>query len=285
MFWTDATHGTVSRVPTTGGPSVTLATGQDQPTQPALFGGAVYWINRGGSGALMKVSTAGGAPNMVTETPDPGNVAVGRGINGFAIAPDGRIFYSSANVVWLLHVDGPERIVDVRPGWPAGLAYDGGMLAFTNGAADRISTTPIIPMIPTECGDGCLIAVTQQNLFYPIFAQNGRTYWVSDYDYTLYSGATALPFDRQDQTAVYQPSRELGGIQTFTLHGDHALAALGWGLIVDGPLVAHAVAVPIAQEHIAVNRGINSIVADDTHVFWTMFDIKDGTCWIDGVAR
>jgi hypothetical protein len=285
LFWTDTDHGTVSSAPATGGTPFTLAKGQDMPTDIAVHAGAVYWINRGGTGTIMTVSTAGGATSQAAESPNPGILKGGAGINGFAISPEGKIFYSSGGAIWSPSVAGHDEFAEVTTGWPAGVAFDGGMLAFTHGGSDQISTTPVLPAgMITQCGDGCKIAATPNNLLYPIFAQNGRTYWVSLGDATLYSGATALPFSRQDQTTIFHDGT---GIGQFTLHGDRAILALVSGLVVETTLVAHAVGVPRAREpRIGGTHWVfTSIVADDAHIFWALHDFDSDTCVIDTVAR
>jgi hypothetical protein len=82
VYWTtcgDPTGGAVLKVPKTGGPIATLATG-DRLSGIAVDNSNVYWVagtSDGSSGTIMKVPTGGGTPTTLISRPGaPSHLAV-----------------------------------------------------------------------------------------------------------------------------------------------------------------------------------------------------------------
>jgi hypothetical protein len=55
-YWTDDVAGTVNRVPLAGGPSIVLASGQQQPGAVVVDDRYVYWTNAATDGAVMRLA-------------------------------------------------------------------------------------------------------------------------------------------------------------------------------------------------------------------------------------
>jgi len=56
VYWTDETTRTVRRVPVDGGEVVVLAVGQAEPSEIAVDGSNVYWLNSAADGSVMKLA-------------------------------------------------------------------------------------------------------------------------------------------------------------------------------------------------------------------------------------
>jgi hypothetical protein len=310
VFWTDAAHGTVMRAPAAGGAPVTLASGQDAPTEIGLFGDTLYWLNRSGARALMKVAAAGGTPAVVATAPpavDAGVVDGGpayvpppaAGINGFTVADDGTVYFSSSADVYSLPAAGgaPSPVVEFTWGWPVALALDGATLVIASGNSVHVYAIPLGGSVVTcggPAGDVCAFARHDETSPAQIFVQAGRAYWIANID----SGElVSAPID-PGGTPPEWTSEFLGGIQALTVHGTSAFLALDEGSIIEAALAANATGTPIAREPglpqpvLAPfpSKSVTSIAADDSSVFWATREYASSqsasaTCVIHAVRR
>jgi hypothetical protein len=302
LFWTDAQHGTVMRAPAAGGPPVTLASGQDAPTELGVFGDSIYWLNSKGDHALMKVAAAGGTALVVATSPATTTSSPWPGINGFTVAADGTVYFSSDHNVYATAPDGgaPTPVVEFeQTGLPSSLALDGSTLVIMDVWNSRIYATPVVPGTVTSCDkppDGqspCFIAITHETLPSPVFAEGGLFYWVIGQGL---AGIKDVP-PPQYRTTIYS-----AGVTTFTLQGANAFLAVDGAFedgfsIVEAPLVENAIGVPLAREPPLApqpsasfaSKRVTSIAADDASVFWSTLEYdatgNNGTCAINTLRR
>jgi hypothetical protein len=307
LFWTDAQHGTVMRAPASGGAPVTLASGQDGPTELGLFGDSLYWLNRKASRALMKVAAAGGTPTVVATSPATTTPSLTPGIQGFVIGADGTAYFSSDSTVYALAPAGgsPSPVVQFHGAQLSSLALDGTTLVMPDVLAGRIYATPVADGTLIACGiqpDGqypCLLTISHGILPSPIFAEAGRAYWVSGVAASLESVSDTPP-GQQPKTSIYS-----GDIKTFTLQGATAFLAVDDVTISDGaiitiieaPLVERATGAPLAREPplgpqpngSIASKTVTSIAVDDANVFWStlQYDATNngGICSLNTIRR
>jgi hypothetical protein len=297
VYWTDAAHGTVMRVPAAGGTPVTLASGQDAPTEIGLYGDTLYWLNHAGDRALMKVAAAGGTPDVIATSPPPADAAPNLGIRGFTVGADGTVYYSSDSAVYAVPAAGgaPSPVVEYPDGAPVGLAIEGTTLVITNFDSTYIDAAPVGTGVVVVCGgvnDACKIARGTDVLLAQIYVQGGRAYWAN----LTYGRIESAPTDPLGQPPQW--STDLGMLGTaFAVNGGSAFFAFADGTIVEAPLAENAGGAAIALEP-PVQPGlpppvtltqVASIAADDKNVFWATIRGNPGlattTCAIHTVPR
>jgi hypothetical protein len=300
VYWTDAASGTVMRASTTGGTPVTMASGQDEPTEIGLYGRTLYWLNHAGDRALMKVAAAGGTPAVVAASPPQPDAAPNLvGIRGFTVGADGTVYYSSDATVYAVPSAGgaPTPIVEYSPGAPVGLAIEGTTLVITNDLSTYIDAATVGTGVVATCGgqnDACKIARSEELLPAPIYAQGGRAYWAS-LTFSMLESAPTSPLGQPPQWST--DLRVYGQLLAFAVHGGSAFFAFQEGPIVEAPLAENALGAPVALEPPdqpglgppGAATGVTSIAADDTNVFWATMTGNPGqattTCAIHMVAR
>jgi hypothetical protein len=299
LYWTDAAHGTVNRRLASGGPIVTLASGEATPTAIAVSGGYVYWLAES-TATIRRVSTAGGGPSVVVQSPnvnDPPMLMPG--INGFTVAGDGTVYFSSETHVYRVAATGgsPVDVVDEVPFlFPAALALDGDVLVFAGmfgpiGVANLGAGVPVTCLgfnadAGTDTRSACTLSILDGDPLDTIVAQNGRAYWVENVRQEIESVPTdAVLGANHDDIAVVSDRDE---IQAFTVNGDFVVEALANGEIASGSLEPGGAGQTFARVPNA-DSGVTSttsVVADGSWVFWSTLDrAPQSTCAIEGVAR
>ena len=306
LFWADFGQGTIMRAPATGGAATMFASAQGGITEIRVFGDAVYWIT-GGAAALMKAPIAGGPPVLVATSPNAGGpLRTFTGINGFTVAPDGTVYFSSANQIYTVAPGGgaPALVVDVTNYIPFGLALDGGTLVFaTDGypfAAMLNSGQVAACGMPLGETYACEIAKTHNTHSNPIFARNGRATWAANgYAGTLLSASTApvpgLAVADWDDIGISDGAPT----QAFWIRDDVAFVAtapaqsrLG-GTISEAPLVPDSRARPLARHWGPgpPDRSweVMSLVTDEARIFWATYERgnidADSWCAIESLTR
>ncbi|HVZ75583.1 MAG TPA: hypothetical protein VHJ20_24590 [Polyangia bacterium] len=90
VYWTERLTGTVKSVPTRGGSTTVLATGQIAPGAITADVLSIYWVS---GNAIMKKAIAGGAPTLfVPATTEPENLGGENAINAL-LADAGTLYY------------------------------------------------------------------------------------------------------------------------------------------------------------------------------------------------
>ncbi len=89
VYWTEGSGdpaGNVMRAPKGGGAATVLASGQEYPSEIAVLGTTLYWLNSAANGALMKMPATGGTPTTLATGLDDAYQ--------FAVSPKG-IYWTS----------------------------------------------------------------------------------------------------------------------------------------------------------------------------------------------
>lgn len=263
VYWTvegaTPNTGMVMGMPTTGGPVVTLATGENSPNRLLVTQDTVYWTSFVSGGGVRSVPRAGGtAQTFVTEA-----------MGALGIAADATNLYWTAGGVVKQRalVDGPGAGTAISRVYttPGLLVGDGTYLYFgdvvASGGVYRLDPTQ--PMTETALATGqdnpngvalTPSTVTPSYLLFATFASPGAVYR-SD----KVAGGAALIEGSLKSPATLAVS---GNDVYWTEFGGGNVARINWG--TPGTVTTLA----------SMQTSPNGIALDDTYVYWTSYDTQ-----------
>jgi hypothetical protein len=189
IYWSDGSDGSIRRRLLTGGPSTSLATGQNGPEGIAVDATNVYWANLQ-DGTINKTPLAGDGHGPITTLVDrqPGPIG---------LAVDATYLYWSTTAGTInratLAGDSQTQLASGQSN-PAGVTVDANNVYWTTsngqlGSSGTISSVPLDGSGPTPA----TVVVNGQNLPVGVVAYEGQLYWANAGDGTIMTNGAVNP--------------------------------------------------------------------------------------------
>jgi hypothetical protein len=270
LYWTDAGHSTVKRMPLAGGVPATISNAE-KGSKIVVSGTTAAWIY---GDVLVHGSLDGGAPFLV--------VSSGSTIHGLVLTQDAAaLFFSSDTNVFRVSVTNGAPVViahEVNGGLPGALALLGqSAIAYANGFTGDVDLVTLVPGEVVNCGvedpmtgdliptpDCTRLARSQGELFTDaIFTAPSRVIWADGPNLKSEIPTSGGVFD-----IVSMSNDTITGLAGNATMAYFADTGAGTGVIYKSPVGTDEIAIRIA-------RGQNhprSLAVGDKKVYWSTAD-------------